>query len=91
VILNDPIPSGTNFVSCGTSQGSCTGPAVGTNGPVTANLGTLASGSTATVTIVVNVTAPAGSTLTNTAVVTSAVTDPNPANNSGTTSTTVGP
>jgi uncharacterized repeat protein (TIGR01451 family) len=90
-ILNDPIPSGTTFVSCVSTLGTCTGPAVGTNGTVTANLGTLASGSTATVTIVVNVTAPAGTTLTNTAVVTSAVTDPNPANNSGTTSTTVGP
>ncbi len=91
VILNDPIPSGTTFVSCAPSQGTCTGPAVGTNGTVTANLGTLASGSTATVTIVVNVAAPAGSTLTNTAVASSAVTDPNPANNSGTTSTSVGP
>jgi uncharacterized repeat protein (TIGR01451 family) len=94
VIVNDPIPSGTTFVSCVPSQGTCTGPAVGSNGTVTANLGGMASSgvtSNATITIVVNVTAPAGSTLTNTAVASSAVTDPNPGNNSGTNVTLVGP
>jgi uncharacterized repeat protein (TIGR01451 family) len=91
VIVNDPIPSGTTFVSCVPSQGTCTGPAVGTNGTVTANLGGMALSSNATITIVVNVTASAGSTLVNTAVVSSAVTDPNPANNSSTTVTLVLP
>jgi uncharacterized repeat protein (TIGR01451 family) len=91
VIVNDPIPSGTTFVSCVPSQGTCTGPAFGTNGTVTANLGGMALSSNATITIVVKVTASAGSTLVNTAVVSSAVTDPNPANNSSTTFTLVLP
>ena len=89
VIVNDPIPSGTTFATCVPSQGTCTGPAAGTNGTVTANLGDIASGVTATITITVNVTAAAGSTLTNTAVASSATTDPNPGNNSGTTTTQV--
>jgi uncharacterized repeat protein (TIGR01451 family) len=91
VIMSDAIPSGTTFSSCVSSQGTCTGPAVGTNGTVTANLGGLASGATATVTLAVNVTAPAGTTLTNTATASSAVTDPNPANNSGSTTSSVVP
>ena len=91
VILTDAIPSGTTFSSCVSSQGTCTGPAVGTNGTVTANLGNLGSGGTATVTLAVNVTAPAGTTLTNTAVASSAVTDPNPSNNSGSTTSSVVP
>lgn len=91
VIMNDAIPSGTTFASCVSSQGTCTGPAVGTNGTVTANLGNIGSGSTATVTLMVNVTAPAGTTLTNTAVASSAVTDPNPSNNSGSTMSSVVP
>jgi uncharacterized repeat protein (TIGR01451 family) len=89
VIMNDSIPTGTTFVTCAPSQGTCTGPAVGTNGTVTANLQTIASGFSATVDITVHVTASAGTTLVNTAVASSAVTDPNPANNSGTAITTV--
>jgi uncharacterized repeat protein (TIGR01451 family) len=91
VIMTDALPTGTTFVSCTPSQGTCTGPVVGSNGTVTANLGTMPSGSTAVVTIVVNVTASGGSTLVNTAVVSSAVTDPNPANNSSTNVTQVSP
>jgi uncharacterized repeat protein (TIGR01451 family) len=93
VIVNDPIPSGTLFFDCVSSLGICTGPATGTNGTVTANLGDMLPfpgiTSTATVTIRVTVTAAAGSTLTNTAVASSSTTDPNPANNSGTTTTSV--
>jgi uncharacterized repeat protein (TIGR01451 family) len=88
VIVSDAIPTGTTFVSCA-PVGFCTGPAVGTNGTVTFNLGTLANGTTVLASIVVNVTASAGSTLVNTALTSSAVTDPNPANNSSTAVTTV--
>lgn len=91
VLMTDAIPTGTTFSSCVSSQGTCTGPAVGTNGTVTANLGTLAASTQATVTLVVNVTAPAGTTLTNTATASSAVTDPNPSNNSGSTQSSVVP
>src|SRR5207245_3040542 len=43
VVLNDPLPVGTTFVSCTTSQGSCVGPAIGYNGHVIANLGSIPS------------------------------------------------
>lgn len=66
VSVTDPLPAGTTFVSCSTSQGTCSGPPVGTNGTVTATLGTIASAGSATFTIVVNVTALNG-TLNNTA------------------------
>lgn len=66
VTVSDPLPSATTFVSCSASQGSCSAPS---GGVVTASLGTLASGGTATVTILVQApTAPA--TLTNTATAT---------------------
>jgi uncharacterized repeat protein (TIGR01451 family) len=86
VIVNDPIPSGTTFVS---ASAPCTGPAVGSNGTVTCSLGTLASGATVPLAITVNVNASAGSTLSNTAIVSSSTTDPNPANNFSTASTNV--
>ena len=92
VLVTDQIPSGTTFVSCSTPVGTCTGPAVGTNGLVTANLGTVpALAPPITVTITVNVTAPNGSTLVNTGTVSSPTTDPNPANNSSTNVTQVNP
>ena len=83
VQVTDPLPPGTFFSSATTSQGSCPStPPVGTNGTVTCNLGTMASGGTATVTIVVQtgcITTPA--TRTNTATVSSPTLDPNPGNN----------
>jgi uncharacterized repeat protein (TIGR01451 family) len=79
VTVNDPLPAGETLVSATPSQGSCIG-------TVTCNLGTLASGGSATVTIVVRVTAPCGSRVTNTATVSGDLTDPNPANNSSSTS-----
>ena len=82
VSVTDPLPAGTTFVSCSTSQGTCSGPPVGTNGTVTATLGTIASGGSATFMIVVNVTAQNG-TLHNTATGSSATFDPNPGNNAG--------
>ncbi len=57
VTVSDPLPPGTTFVSCSASQGSCSTPSVGL---VTASLGTLAPGGTATVTI--SVQAPSVST-----------------------------
>ena len=89
VVLSDPLPAGTTFVSCTTSQGVCFGPAVGTNGTVSASLGTIPSPGFALVSIVVTVTAPGGSTITNSAVASSSTADPNFANNTGTVSTTV--
>jgi len=48
VTVSDPLPTGMTFVSCNSSQGVCNGV---WGGVVTASLGTLAPGGTATVTI----------------------------------------
>jgi uncharacterized repeat protein (TIGR01451 family) len=87
--LTDPLPSGTTFQSCTAVPGTCAGPAVGTNGTVTADLGTLTAGGTATVTIVVNVTATSG-VIANTATATSTTPDPDPGNNTSTAATSIG-
>jgi uncharacterized repeat protein (TIGR01451 family) len=80
--LQTGVPSGAAFVSASASQGSCSGTA-----NVTCNLGQLTSGATGAVTFVVRPSA-AGN-LTASASVTSAVTDPNPSNNSASASATI--
>ncbi|MEJ2696930.1 MAG: DUF11 domain-containing protein [Candidatus Sulfobium sp.] len=86
VTLTDSLPPRTTYISATPSQGSCSE----TGGIVTCNLGGLATGASATVTIVVNVKAstPAG-TISNTATVTGDQQDPNLTNNSTTEETTV--
>jgi uncharacterized repeat protein (TIGR01451 family) len=83
VTVTDALPGGVNFVSSTPSQGSCSGTA-----PVTCSLGTLASGATSTITLVVTPTATNGA-LSNTATVTTTSTDSNSANNSATATTAV--
>jgi uncharacterized repeat protein (TIGR01451 family) len=86
VILNDQLPKAAGFGSVSTSQGSCTR----TKTSVTCNLRSLASGATATVTIVVKPTKKG--TITNTASATATQpSDPNTANNTATATTTVLP
>jgi uncharacterized repeat protein (TIGR01451 family) len=92
-VMTDVLPAGTTFVSCTSSHifATCTGPPVGSNGTVTgriANLDPLPA-SQIGFTIVAKVTAPAGTTLQNNASATSFRPDPNPANNSASSSTTV--
>jgi uncharacterized repeat protein (TIGR01451 family) len=87
VNVTDPLPVGTTFISCQASQGSCSGPAPGSNGTVTANFGTIGFPGFATLSIAVNVTAPPNVTLTNTAVVTAATPDTDNSNNTASTST----
>ena len=89
VVMNDALPAGTAFVSGKTTQGNCLAPAPGTTGIVTCNLGTLDNGAAATITLVVAVQAPGGSTLVNTASATAGATDPNLSNNSVTVATPV--
>ncbi|HZT58337.1 MAG TPA: DUF11 domain-containing protein, partial [Pyrinomonadaceae bacterium] len=79
VALTDVLPASMTFVSATTSQGSLVTPPVGSNGTVTANLGSLAPNATATVTITAKTTA-AGS-VTNSASATSNENEFNPANN----------
>ena len=91
VNLTDPLPAGTTFNSCLSSIGTCSGPTPGTNGTVTASIGTMGPSGAVTVTIVVNVSAGAGTTLSNTATATSSTADPVAANNNGTATTFVSP
>ncbi|HEY3065475.1 MAG TPA: DUF11 domain-containing protein [Methylomirabilota bacterium] len=84
--------TGNGTVNCTVSpQGT---PCAFANGVVTCNIGalapfTLASPSGVGIRLVVHVTAPAGSTLTNTGVVSAANPDPRPGNNSSTVATRV--
>jgi uncharacterized repeat protein (TIGR01451 family) len=83
-VADDLASSDFDLVSTTPSQGNCT-----TEGgqKVSCDLGTLSSGATATVTIVVTAKKPG--TVTNTASVTSEVADPQPANNTATSTTLV--
>ena len=89
VMVTDPLPAGTTFISCASNPGTCGGVVVGANGTVTADFGTIAVGGSASVTIVVNVTVSYGN-LVNTATATSTTPDPDPDNNHSTAVTTVG-
>jgi uncharacterized repeat protein (TIGR01451 family) len=89
VALNDALPAGTTLVSATATTGSITAPKGKSNG-VTWNVGTLGTNSSATLTLVVKVTAKAGTMLSNTASVSStSPLDPTPANNSATVTTSV--
>jgi uncharacterized repeat protein (TIGR01451 family) len=79
----DTLPTGTAFVSATASQGSCSH----SSGQVTCALGSVASGADATATIVV--TPSAAGSITDSATVSSALLEYNPANNSATQATTV--
>ena len=85
VTITDTLPAGVTYQSATPSQGSC-GQA---SGVVTCNLGALANGGTATVAI--NVTPQNAGTITNTATVAGAQTDPVTPNNGASAQTTVNP
>ncbi len=87
VVLTDSLPAAMKFVSATTSQGSLITPPVGSNGIVTANLGSLGIGATATVTVTVS--ASAAGVITNTATVTGNESDPLAANNTDSATTSV--
>ena len=92
VSLSDPLPAGTTFVSLTAPAGwSCTTPAVGAGGTVSCSFASLPAGSVVfTLTVAVAPSTVAGTVISNTATVTSATTDPTPANGSATATTTVG-
>jgi uncharacterized repeat protein (TIGR01451 family) len=90
--LSDPLPSDTTFMSLTAPVGwTCTTPPSGSNGTVSCSTASLASGGSGAFTLTVAVVAglSGGSSISNTATITSATADPNPANNSGTTTTTI--
>jgi thermitase len=82
VLVSDTLPSSVSFESATASQGSCDESA----GTVTCGLGAVESGATATVDIVV--TPNAVGTITNTASVSSLISDPNLSNNADSETTT---
>jgi uncharacterized repeat protein (TIGR01451 family) len=84
VVVTDTLPSGVNFVSATTSQGSCSAVAP----TVTCTLGMVNGFNVATVTIVVTPTAEG--LISNVASVTSGSFDPNPLDNSASSVTLVG-
>jgi uncharacterized repeat protein (TIGR01451 family) len=83
VTVADPVPAGTTFVSVATSTGTCTG----TGGVVNCQLGSMAVGSSVTITLVT--TASATGTLTNTATTVAKEQETNTANNTATASVVV--
>ncbi|HEY6167873.1 MAG TPA: SBBP repeat-containing protein [Verrucomicrobiae bacterium] len=85
VVLTDPLPPGSVFVSATSTQGACSQ----TNGVVTCNLGGLASNSTATVAI--SVRPMLAGVITNTGSITSDAVDLVAANNSASAVSTVNP
>ncbi|HUQ43029.1 MAG TPA: DUF11 domain-containing protein [Candidatus Limnocylindria bacterium] len=85
VTLTDQLPKGAGFGSATTTQGSCAKPS---KSSITCSLGTIASGSSVTVTITIKPTGPG--ILTNSATVSAtSPRDPNTANNTATATTTV--
>ncbi|MDQ3014154.1 MAG: DUF11 domain-containing protein, partial [Acidobacteriota bacterium] len=85
VVVTDSLPAQTRFVSIASTDAgfACTTPPVGTSGTVTCNKATLASGTSATFTLVVRVapSTPAGNMVSNQATVGSTTSDPVAANN----------
>ena len=85
VYFIDTLPAGLTYVSSTTSQGT----ASFANGVLTVTLGNMASGATATTTVLVNVDPSARGTITNTAIITGNEPDPNLANNTSTVNTPI--
>jgi uncharacterized repeat protein (TIGR01451 family) len=88
VVLTDNLSPASTFVSITPSTG-CVTPAKGKTGTITCSLGSLASGASITFKVVVFVTAPAESSISNHASVSSSTFDQNTANNSATLTTGV--
>lgn len=85
VMFTDTLPAGVVFVSATASQGTSTQ----ANGVLTCNLGTLANGVSATITLTVNL--PSAGTISNTAGATADQPDPDPSNNGAGATETVNP
>ena len=94
VVMTDTVPANTTFVSFTQTTGptfTCSTPVAGGTGTVSCSIASLAAGATATFTLVVNVNSDVveGTTISNTASVSSTTSDPNPANNSSTVMTQI--
>jgi uncharacterized repeat protein (TIGR01451 family) len=90
VLMNDPVPSNSGFVSLNSGAVPCTTPAVGAVGTISCNIGTFANGATSSFTITVKLGGSSNKTsISNTATATSPNFDPNPANNVATVTTQI--
>jgi uncharacterized repeat protein (TIGR01451 family) len=89
VVMTDSLPSDMTFVSSKASQGTCSTPAPGTTGAVTCNLGTINTGATTTITLVVSVHSPGVASVVNTISAVAQAPDANLSNNSATIATSV--
>jgi uncharacterized repeat protein (TIGR01451 family) len=94
VVLSDTIPANTTFRSFTQTTGPtfvCNTPIAGGTGTVSCSIASLAVDATATFTLVVNVNSNVveGTTISNTASVSSTTGDPNQANNSSTVTTQI--
>lgn len=85
VVVTDVLTAGSTLTGATSTQGSCSGTAT-----VTCTLGTMAAGATATITIQANLPATPGA-VTNTATISSANGDSNPANDTASSTITVIP
>ncbi|HBB89084.1 MAG TPA: hypothetical protein DC047_15875 [Blastocatellia bacterium] len=86
VVVTDNLPGSVSFVSCAADNGGVCG---GSGNNRTITFSSLPSGSSATITLVVTANAAAGSTISNTATVSSSTPDANSGNNSATATTAV--
>jgi len=90
VVMNDPVPANSGFVSLNSGGVACTTPAIGAVGTVTCNPGNMASGATITFTITVKIGGATNKTsIINTATANSPNFDPNLANNTATATTQI--
>jgi len=87
--ISDMLPATLTFVQASASTGTMG--TVSTGGLVTIPIGTMASGATATATLIVTPTVLVTTTIPDTASVTSSTPDPNSANNTASASVTVNP
>lgn len=86
ITVTDNLPSSVSFISCSSTSGGVCG---GSGNNRTVAFPSLASGSSAEITLVATANGPVGTTVTNTAAVSSATPDSNIGNNSATATTLV--
>ncbi len=86
VVVTDNLPGSVSFVSCAANNGGVCG---GSGNDRTITFSALASGSSPTITLIATANGAAGSTIRNTATVSSSTPDANASNNSASATTTV--
>jgi uncharacterized repeat protein (TIGR01451 family) len=89
ITISDPLPATSQFVSVTAPGWSCLTPAVGSSGLLTCSRATLANGASASIKITVQVVGSGKTTISDSATVTSATSDPNPANNTASVTTSI--